>query len=174
MNFSEKLTTLRKQKGLSQEALAEKLGVSRQAVSKWERNEAQPELSKIVALCELFEVDANELLGFEHHETDANHKTEHNTQRAVFWLVIGCMGFVVAAFCAGWSVAHPVIYNHIGGLHGSLLGNDCMEAFLIGCAAMIVGLLESYFEISGRNSFLAWMKKELHWLANQIFKLDEE
>ncbi len=84
MNFSEKLTTLRKQKGLSQEALAEKLGVSRQAVSKWERNEAQPELSKIVALCELFEVDANELLGFEHHETDSNNKTEHNTQRAVF------------------------------------------------------------------------------------------
>ena len=60
--FSEKLIELRRSKGLSQEALAERLGVSRQAVSKWERNEAQPELSKIIALCDLFEVSPNELL----------------------------------------------------------------------------------------------------------------
>ncbi len=170
MNFSEKLTTLRKQKGLSQEALAEKLGVSRQAVSKWERNEAQPELSKIVALCELFEVDPNELLGYEHHETDANHKMEHNTQRAVFWLVIGCMGFIVTVFCLGWSMAHPVIYNGIKGLHGSLLGNDCMEAFLIGCAAMIVGLMESYYELNGKGSFCGKVK---NWFLDTILKVHE-
>ena len=174
MNFSEKLTALRKQKGLSQEALAEQLGVSRQAISKWERNEAQPELSKLIALCELFGVSPNELLGHEHIESGSKPKQGNNTQRAVFWLVIGCMGFIVTAICMAWSMAHPVIYNGINGLHGSLLGNDCMEAFLIGSVAMVIGLLESYFEISGKNSFLAWLKKELYWLANQLFKLDEE
>ena len=47
MNLSEKIYSCRKKAGLSQEALAEKLGVSRQAVSKWETAEAIPELSKI-------------------------------------------------------------------------------------------------------------------------------
>ena len=169
--FSEKLIELRRSKGLSQEALAERLGVSRQAVSKWERNEAQPELSKIIALCDLFEVSPNELLAYE-QEKPADQKAEtekSNHYRAVFWLVIGCMGFIVTAFCLGWAIAHPHIYNGIKGLRGSLLGNDCMEAYIIGLVAMVFGLMEAYFEITKKESFFAWLKKETLWLLNQIF-----
>ena len=50
MNLSEKILYCRKKAGLSQEALAEKLGVSRQAISKWETGESVPELSKLVLL----------------------------------------------------------------------------------------------------------------------------
>ena len=46
MDFPEKLLTLRKAKDLTQEQLAEKLGVSRQSVSKWESGQATPELEK--------------------------------------------------------------------------------------------------------------------------------
>ena len=48
MNFGEKLFTLRKEKGLSQEALADQLGTTRQAVSKWENNQGYPETEKIL------------------------------------------------------------------------------------------------------------------------------
>ena len=48
MYFGEKLFKLRKEKGLSQEALADQLGTTRQAVSKWENNQGYPETEKIL------------------------------------------------------------------------------------------------------------------------------
>ena len=62
MSLSEKLCQLRTQNGLSQSALAEKLGVSRQTVSKWESGMAKPELDKLVALSELFHVSLDLLM----------------------------------------------------------------------------------------------------------------
>ena len=56
MTFGEKLQRLRQRAGMSQDALAEKLGVSRQAVSRWERDETMPETDKVIALAELFGV----------------------------------------------------------------------------------------------------------------------
>lgn len=54
MKLSEKILYCRKKAGWSQEALADKLGVSRQAVSKWETGEAEPELSKLKLLAAVF------------------------------------------------------------------------------------------------------------------------
>jgi len=62
MNFSEKLQILRKEKRLSQEGLAEKLNVSRQAVSKWESGQSFPELDKIIILSDIFSVTVDELV----------------------------------------------------------------------------------------------------------------
>ena len=62
MTISEKITNLRKEKNLSQEALAEALGVSRQSVSKWESGTALPDTDKIVAMSELFGVSTDYLL----------------------------------------------------------------------------------------------------------------
>lgn len=62
MEFSEKLTQLRRRQGLSQEHLADRLGVTRQSVSKWEGGAAMPELSKLVALSELFGVSVDYLV----------------------------------------------------------------------------------------------------------------
>lgn len=61
--LSEKIYELRRKGGLSQEALAEKIGVSRQAVSKWETGAATPELDKLRALCACFCVTLDELTG---------------------------------------------------------------------------------------------------------------
>lgn len=62
MVLGEKLSMLRKARGLSQEQLAEQLGVSRQAVSKWELNEAVPDVGRVVALSEFFGVTTDYLL----------------------------------------------------------------------------------------------------------------
>lgn len=62
MNFAEKLFTLRTQSGYSQEVLAEKLNVSRQAVSKWETGPTLPETDKLIAISELFNVSIDSLL----------------------------------------------------------------------------------------------------------------
>ena len=58
-----KLTALRKHSGLSQEALAEKIGVSRQAVSKWERGEASPDTENLLSLSKIYSVSLDDLLG---------------------------------------------------------------------------------------------------------------
>lgn len=62
MNFGEKLFKLRKEKGLSQEALAELLGTTRQAVSKWENDQGFPETEKLLQLANIFEVSTDFLL----------------------------------------------------------------------------------------------------------------
>lgn len=62
MTFGEKLQGLRQRAEMSQDALAEKLNVSRQAVSRWERDETMPETDKVVALAELFGVTTDYLL----------------------------------------------------------------------------------------------------------------
>lgn len=63
MDFSEKLKTMRKKFGLSQEELAGKLNVSRQAITKWETGGGLPDIENIVALANLFRITVDELLG---------------------------------------------------------------------------------------------------------------
>lgn len=62
MNFAEKLLNLRTEYGYSQETLAEKLNVSRQAVSKWESGATLPETDKVIALSDFFGVSTDYLL----------------------------------------------------------------------------------------------------------------
>ena len=65
MTLGQRIQELRKQKGLSQEALGEALGVSRQAVSKWEGDNGIPELDTLIAMSRLFGVTVGQLLGVE-------------------------------------------------------------------------------------------------------------
>lgn len=62
MNMADRIQYLRKAKGISQEELAEKVGVSRQAVSKWESEQSMPDLEKIIAMSDFFEVTTDYLL----------------------------------------------------------------------------------------------------------------
>lgn len=63
MTFADHLISLRKQAGLSQEQLGEAVGVSRQAVSKWESGSTTPELEKLLALSNFFEITLDQLVG---------------------------------------------------------------------------------------------------------------
>ena len=62
MTMGEKILALRKARGWSQEELAEQIGVTRQAVSRWESGAAKPDADKIIAVCDLFGVSADYLL----------------------------------------------------------------------------------------------------------------
>ena len=62
MTLGEKILMLRKARGMNQEEMAQVLGVSRQAVSKWELNEAVPDVNRVIAMSELFGVTTDYLL----------------------------------------------------------------------------------------------------------------
>lgn len=62
MEFSQKLADLRRREGFSQEQLADRLGVTRQSVSKWEGGAAMPDIGKLISLSELFDVSVDYLV----------------------------------------------------------------------------------------------------------------
>jgi transcriptional regulator with XRE-family HTH domain len=62
MKFADNLKELRKRRNISQEQLAEKVGVSRQSVSKWETSEAYPEMNNILELCKIFKCNISDLV----------------------------------------------------------------------------------------------------------------
>ena len=72
MSFGENLQTIRKERHLSQEALAEMLGVSRQAVSKWELGEGYPEVDKLILLSQKLNISLDSLLGNKVYENAAD------------------------------------------------------------------------------------------------------
>ncbi len=62
MTIGEKITHLRNAYGMSQETLADRLSVSRQSVSKWEMDQTQPQIDKVLLICEIFGITTDELL----------------------------------------------------------------------------------------------------------------
>lgn len=74
--FSENLKKIRKEHNLSQEQLADELGVSRQAISKWESSVAYPEMEKIIALCDKFNLNINDLLNKDINETKGEEESK--------------------------------------------------------------------------------------------------
>ena len=79
MTLGETIRTLRKNAGLSQEALAEKLGVSRQAVSKWENDNGMPETEKLIVMAKLFDTSLDDLIG-EEKSAPTSPTAENSTQ----------------------------------------------------------------------------------------------
>lgn len=76
MNIADRIQSLRKSKGISQEQLADVVGVSRQAVSKWESEQTIPDLEKIVLMSEYFDVTTDYILkGIEPVSAEMNHMT---------------------------------------------------------------------------------------------------
>src|SRR5699024_8432006 len=73
---NEKLQSLRKEKGLSQEELANLLEVSRQAVSKWESGQTYPEMDKLLSLCKIFGCTLDELTNDDVKEINVHKETK--------------------------------------------------------------------------------------------------
>ena len=76
--FSENLKKIRKEHNLSQEQLADELGVSRQAISKWESSTAYPEMDKIIALCDKFNLNIDDLLHRDIKEVKGEEESKKN------------------------------------------------------------------------------------------------
>jgi transcriptional regulator with XRE-family HTH domain len=76
MEIANRLCEIRKKKGLSQEALAEHIGVSRQAISKWERAESSPDIETLIHLAQLYNVTLDELVS--PNESNSQLSTQEN------------------------------------------------------------------------------------------------
>ena len=74
IEIANRLVFLRKAKGFSQEGLAEQLGISRQAVSKWERAESSPDTSNLIMLAKLYGVSLDELLNTDQEKFESSEK----------------------------------------------------------------------------------------------------
>ena len=75
MNFAENLKSIRKEQKLSQEELAEMLGVSRQAISKWEQGEGYPEVEKLLLLSSILNISLDNLMSTEISQQSTNNKS---------------------------------------------------------------------------------------------------
>lgn len=117
MNFHDKLIKLRKQNAFSQEELADKLGVSRQAISRWELGSTYPDVPNLLKICKLFDVSADYLINDDNdnqekpvlEQTEAltedsipnkeeNKPTLLNRIKQNIYLITGFI-WVLAAFC---------------------------------------------------------------------------
>ena len=83
MNLADNLKKLRKEHNLSQEALADKLNVSRQSVSKWESNQAYPEMDKVLQICELFNLTLDELMHQDVKEINNTKQGKNNINKFI-------------------------------------------------------------------------------------------
>lgn len=106
MKLAEKIQELRKKNGLSQEQLAEQLGVSRQAISKWESGQSAPDIDKIVLLSEFFRISTDYLLKQENEVSEDSVKQEEYTievnvkmsKKAFSYLLLGIMFMMTFLF----------------------------------------------------------------------------
>ena len=132
MTLSEKIAYCRRRNGLSQEELAEKIGVARQAVSKWETGEAQPEIGKLRQLSDAFGVSTDWLLS-EEEPVEPKQAPVQNTASEAEKLP-GILGKLFRRF--GWLAG---VYTIVAGTLISIVG---LAAILIS-NAMLNGFHES-------------------------------
>lgn len=138
MALSEKLYALRKERGLSQEQLAEGLKVSRQAISKWESGQSLPESDKLLALSEYFGASLDYLLKEDRGEKGTQAPTPETAggKRGLLGLVI-CIGGILCLILWGLlSILLPASAQQLG--QSSMLRIDGNGMFLIACVAAVV------------------------------------
>lgn len=145
MAFSEKLYALRKKSGLSQEQLAEQLGVSRQAISKWESGQSIPENATMLVLSNHFHVSLDYLMkddalqeGLSPQPAKPNHATGHAQYFVgLFICLIGVVCLIVFGLI---SIFNPAVANQIG--ESSIVQLNGNSVFLLLCiVAILIGAM---------------------------------
>ncbi len=118
MNFADRLIAARKEMGISQELLAEQLGVSRQAVSKWETGESKPDLDNLTALCASLNVTMEYLCFGKEQETQENKQKKKRSR--------------LVALCIALPIVAAMLFSTLGYFVGDYIGaaaatEECAE-----------------------------------------------
>lgn len=157
MTFGENLVNLRKSKGVSQERLAERLGLTRQTISKWELNQSTPDLNYIIQMSEYFEVSIDYLVKGETTVVDEiqtqpieiESVKKQNAITGYKWIfvlglvlmAVSMFGIMIFAVCAA---INPHTYEINGieyrGLAGFLRGNESQGFFFALNSLFVFGL----------------------------------
>ncbi len=143
MTLSEKPYTLRKKNGFFQEQLAEQLGVSRHAISKWETGQFVPESDKLIAISNYFKVSLDYLLKENVEPEIHSEKMEKNNLQQISnkskWLlgmIVCTAGVVCLVIWGGLSILNPDVSGQLS--QSSAIHMDGNGIFLILCIAAIV------------------------------------
>lgn len=102
MNMADRIQYLRKTNGISQEELADKLGVSRQAVSKWESEQSLPDLGKIITMSDYFEVTTDYILKGIEPVADKEQKSSELTSKILYIASTAFVAIGLFSAFAGW------------------------------------------------------------------------
>lgn len=136
MNFSEKLKSKRKEFGMSQEQLAEKIGVSRQAITKWETDGGMPDIENILSIAALFSTTVDDLLSSEkqlRNSSDFFHES-----------------------CVEYDIDSAKHYDiNIGGAYEVTVDSNDSEKLRVRLASNVITPLETLFKVKiddGRNN----------------------
>ena len=142
--LAEKIYSLRKKSGLSQEQLASKLNVSRQAISKWEAGSSVPESEKLIALSEYFQVSVDYLIRDEDRKENPEQEQPNNVpeiastanKKITIGLIASIVGIVGLILWGLVSIFNPTVSNQIS--ESSMIQIDGNGLLLIGCLIAIV------------------------------------
>ena len=102
MNMADRIQYLRKTKGISQEELADKVGVSRQAVSKWESEQSLPDLGKIITMSDYFKVTTDYILKGIEPVADKEQKSSELTSKILYIASTAFVAIGLFSAFAGW------------------------------------------------------------------------
>ena len=149
MKLSEKIYYCRKKAGMSQEALAARIGVSRQAVSKWETGEAEPELGKLRLLAEAFGVSADWLLSEAEPQPEPSAEVIGKLFRRYGWLAGVYLAFGGGAMalvgCLARSATRRMfqVFPDMGGTTGEMVQQFAANnpVTLMGSFILVLGIL---------------------------------
>ena len=116
MKFQEKLISLRKDNGLTQEQLAEKLNVSRQAVSRWEAGDSAPDMYNLSAICKYFGVSSDYLINDDFSSDEDTPIAQKKNKQMIaekqdrrYLHLISAICFVIAWLCAVYGLINAEI-----------------------------------------------------------------
>lgn len=93
MNMGEKILKMRKARGWSQEELAEQVGVTRQAISRWESGAVKPDADRIIAICDIFGVSADYLMRGLDTDAKVEPSPVSNRKPVGYWVSWGMTAF---------------------------------------------------------------------------------
>ncbi len=161
MSFNEKLQTLRKEKKLSQEQLADMLDVTRQSVSKWESGTTYPEMDKLIMLCKIFKCSLDDLTNDEVTNLNISEKregTQNNFLRSIldiitktvymfkamsFKQIIGCIisMFILALILLIFRIPFSLIEEGFRDVIYSLLTNIRAQKIVMGLFCFILDII---------------------------------
>ena len=144
MKLSEKLYSLRKKSGLSQEQLAEQLNVSRQAISKWESGVSVPESEKLIVISTYFNVSVDYLIKDDVEATDSIQPTSSANKADIIVKYVGLglciLGFLFLIVWGVVMISNPDISNDIS--DSSMITIDGRGILLIVCCVLVtVGII---------------------------------
>lgn len=167
MKLSDNLKSIRKKHNLSQEQLAEKLGVSRQAVSKWESDQSYPEMDKVLLICKLFNYNIDELMNESVKEVNEREESKININKCIedffefitktvnmlsamkLRMKLKCIFeqilisiFLVAVFFVIGAIGEKVLYGIIGSFPSTLyriINNLLCSVYIV--LSLVVGII---------------------------------